>query len=98
MQFQGLGRPLLQVQELLRLQEVLQRKELQLLGLVQGAAAWRVQGGAKGQHGGPLHQLGKVRQVISGNDQQLARLGVPDKLVGRQQGAPRLGGNAGAMP
>lgn len=30
-------------------------------------------------HGPPLT---KVRQVVAGNDHQLARLGVPDELVG----------------
>lgn len=33
--------------------------------------------------------LTKVRKVIAGNDHQLARLGVPDELVGRGQGAPQ---------
>lgn len=82
LQLQGLGRLLLQVQELLLPQEVLLGEELQLLGVVQGAAARRVQGRPEGRHGGPLHQLRKVRQMIAGNDHQLARLGVPDELVG----------------
>lgn len=43
-------------------------------------------------HGGHLEgPLTKVRQVIAGNDHQLARLGVPDKLVGRWQGASKAG-------
>lgn len=57
LQLQGLGRLLLQVEEFLLPQEVLLREELQLLGVVQRAAARRVQGGPEGRHGGPLHQL-----------------------------------------
>lgn len=57
LQLQGLGSLLLQVQEFLLPQKVLLGEELQLLGMVQGAAARRVQGWPKGWHRSPLHQL-----------------------------------------
>lgn len=51
---------------------------------------------AEGGHRSPAPTteppLTKVRQVIAGNDHQLARLGVPNELVGRRQGAPQAGG------
>lgn len=57
LQLQGLGSLLLQIQELLLPQKVLLGEELQLLGMVQGAAAGRVQGRPEGRHRSPLHQL-----------------------------------------
>lgn len=51
---------------------------------------------AEGGHRSPAPTteppLTKVRQVIAGNDHQLARLGVPNELVGRRQRAPQAGG------
>lgn len=47
----------MQVQEFLLPQEVLLGEELQLLGVVQGAAAGWVQGRPEGWHRSPLHQL-----------------------------------------
>lgn len=57
LQLQGLGCLLLQVQEFLLPQKALLGEELQLLGVVQGAAARRVQGSPEWGCRGPLHQL-----------------------------------------
>lgn len=57
LQLQGLGCLLLQVQQLLLPQKVLLREELQLLCMVQGAAARWVQGRPERRHCGSLHQL-----------------------------------------
>lgn len=65
LQLQGLGRLLLQVEQFLLPQKVLLREELQLLSVVQWAAAWWVQGRPEGRHRRALHQLGKMRQVIT---------------------------------
>lgn len=64
LQLQGLGGLLLQVQELMLPQEALLGEELQLLGMMQGAAARWVQGSPEGWRRGPLHQLrwGQSRQ------------------------------------
>jgi hypothetical protein len=52
-----------------------------------------------GQHSPPpatRESLTKVRQVLTGDDHHLTRLGVPDKLVSRRQGAPQAGWESGS--
>lgn len=83
LQFQGLGRLLLQVQEFLLPQEMLLGEELQLLGVVQGAAARRVQGWPEGRHRGPLHQLRWGRE----DSEAAPPAGCPSPIL--QTGMPR---------